>query len=177
MPQIPGLNQNKETSFKKAAVEFEKLQSMVRKEISKQEEDWRKYGSKYDVRNLPQISGVRDGAMESSLLKNNSMLKQSKNTSEVGVLEAALSSYPHQTKRSGASFNRGGGFKEPPSPNQGTAKMRDTAMVLDALSRTANRFQALSPSQLYVQAQQSIMQGQTIKNSSLSLFNKRSVSL
>lgn len=154
MPQIPGLNQPKETSFKKAAVEFEKLQSMVRKEISKQEEDWRKYGSKYDVRNLPQISGVRDHVRESSLLKNNSTLKQSKNTSEVGVLEAALSSYPHQTKRSGAgSFNRGGGFKEPPSPTHGQAKMRDTAMVLDALSRTANRFQALSPSQLYVQAQ------------------------
>lgn len=65
MPSIPASTVPNENQFKRAAVEFEKLQSMVRKEISKQEEDWRNYGSKYDVRNLPQISGFRD----SSLLK------------------------------------------------------------------------------------------------------------
>lgn len=127
--------------MQRAAVQFQKLQNMVREEISKKAEEKVRFGSGFDMRNLPQISGAKD----SSLLDLHSP-KASKQAAEVGMLGSPKFSKQQHYHQSNINFHKGGGFKDVPSPKHLQSKAEN---LLNEMSQTKERFQAMSPTMLY----------------------------
>ena len=84
---------------------------MVREEISKKAEEKVRFGSGFDMRNLPQISAAKD----SSLLDLHSP-KAGKQAAEVGMLGSGKFSKHQHYHHSISNFHKGGGFKDVPSP-------------------------------------------------------------
>lgn len=128
--------------MQRAAAQFQKLQNMVREEISKKAEEKIRFGSGFDMRNLPQISAtVKDG----SLLNLHSP-KAAKQAAEVGMMGSGKFSKQQHYHQSNSNFHKGGGFKDVPSPKHLKSKAEN---LLNEMSLTKERFQAMSPTMLY----------------------------